>query len=242
MKTTKTVTSLTILIATLVCSSAIAEYQIWTDTNGKFIEAEQMKVLNSQVLLRLTDGREIMVSLDTLREEDRQRAILAQPPTLEINVSAKTSRSNSSAGTSRRRRRVQIEEESTQVTVSILKQSSAPYDQQLKAVLYLMGELDGNKHEIIDTVTETFTYAPKSKEFALTSGMFESQKRENGERRTEYAGWFVAVFDSNDQLIAMKSSKREYTENAENLLVAAPGISLDDNFEPHRLLAKRSTF
>lgn len=231
MKTTKTIAILAALTATFVYSNATAATRIWTDTQGKSIEAEQVRVLNDQVVLRLIDGREIKVSFDALSEADRKQAMLAQPPTLELKVSAKTSRSNKSLGVHGRRSAVQLEEESTQVVVAVSKSSSAPYELPLNAVLYVMGEWGGGQHEVIDKVSSTFTYTERGQVFELASDKFESVKREGGERRTEYKGWIVVVFDSNGNPVATKSSKKEYEKNVETLLTSDKGAALNGNYE-----------
>lgn len=230
MKTTKAITVLAALTTTFVYSSAHAESRIWTDTAGKTIEAEQVNVLNDQILLRLMDGREIKVSLDSLSEADRRTAMLNQPPTLDLKVSAKTSRSNSSMGAVGRRSRVQIEEESTQVTVAVQKTSSAAYELPLNAVLYVMGEQGEGQLEVVNKVSTTLTFSERGQAFELKSDAFESRKREAGERRTEYKGWLVTVLDSSGEVIAIKGSHREYMENANELLAANEGALLDSDF------------
>jgi hypothetical protein len=220
MKTTKTITILAALTVAFVCSTANAATRIWTDATGKTIEAEQVKILNEQVILRLTDGREIRVSLDSLSAADRSAAMLNQPPTLDLKVSAKTSRSNSSLRNAGPASRVQVEEESTQVSVAVQKASSAPYELPLNAVLYLIGEGTAGQLVVLDKVSETFTYSDKNKEFDFQSDVFETAKAQGDERRTEYKGWLVTVQDSNGEIIATKSSSREYTEKADTLMAA----------------------
>lgn len=230
MKTTKTITVLAALTATFVYSWAHAESRIWTDTTGKTIEAEQVNVLNDQVLLRLMDGREIKVSLDSLSAADRQTAMLNQPPTLDLKVTAKTSRSNSSMADAGRRSRVQIEEESTQVTVAVQKTSSASYELPLNAVLYVMGERGDGQLEVLNQVATTLTYSERGQKFELKSDAFESSKREAGERRTEYKGWLVTVLDSNGAVVAIKGSNHEYLEHAKALLATNEGAKLDSDY------------
>jgi hypothetical protein len=220
MKTTKTITVLAALAATLVYSASGAESRIWTDATGKTIEAEQVKVLNNQVVLRLTNGHEIKVSLDSLSAADREAAMLNEPPALDLKVSAKTSRSNSSLRSVGPASRVQVEEESTQVSVAVKKASSASYELPLNAVLYLIGENGDGELAVLDKVSETFSYSDKSQVFEFQSDAFESMKAEGDERRTEYKGWLVTVQDSSGEIIATKSSSRAYSENMETLMVA----------------------
>ena len=232
MKTTKAITLLTAMSTALIYSTATAESRIWTDTTGKTIEAEQVNVLNDQVLLRLVDGKEIRVSLNSLSAADRRAAMISQPPTLQLNVSAKTSRSNSSMANGGRRSRVQVEEETTRVTVALQKTSSAAYALPLNAVLYVLGERGEGQLEVVDKVSRTVTFSEKGREFVLASDPFESIKRQAGEHRTEYKGWLVTVLDSNGEVVATKSSAGEFMENAEVLLAATEGAFFDDDYSP----------
>ncbi|MDF7807007.1 SHD1 domain-containing protein [Pontiellaceae bacterium B12219] len=230
MKTLKATKALAALAAALVYSAAGAESRIWTDTTGKTIEAEQVKLLNEQVVLRLTNGKEIRVSLDSLSAADREAAMLNEPPTLDLKVSAKTSRSNTSLRSVGPGSQVQVQEESTQVSVTVKKASSALYDLPLNTVLYLIGEGSGGQLQILDKVSETFTYSDNNRVFEFKSDALETAKAEGDERRTEYKGWLVTVLDPNGEIIAMKSSDREYTEKAETL-IASNETSIRDRLE-----------
>lgn len=247
MKATRTITTLAALAATFISSSAIAETRIWTDASGKTIEAEQVKLLNDQVVLRLVNGNEIRVSLAKLSAEDREMAMLSQPPVLELKVAAKTERSNSSMFQVGRGSRIQIEKESTVVTVDILKTSSAAYEAPLRAVLYMMGERGGEYGVVLHKSFEMFTYDGRMNEFELVSDAYTSETREGGVRGEEYKGWLVAVFDINGEIVAMKGSAREYSENADALLAVEQGTVLSAEYETlksesEHAMAKRRAF
>lgn len=230
MKTVKAITAIATLTTAFICSTAGAESRIWTDTSGKTIEAEQVKVLNEQVILRLTNGREIRVSLDSLSAADREAAMLAQPPALDLKVSAKTTRSNSSLRSAGPGSRVQVQEESTQVSVVVKKTSSASYELPLNTVLYVIGEGGNGQLEILDKVSETFSYSDKSQAFDFKSDVFETAKAEGNERRVEYKGWLVTVLDPSGEVIAIKSSSREYAENVETLIASNETTVRDSDY------------
>ncbi|MDF7799640.1 SHD1 domain-containing protein [Pontiellaceae bacterium B1224] len=230
MKTIKAITAIAALTATFVCSTADAASRIWTDAAGKTIEAEQVKILNDQVILRLTNGREIRVSLDSLSEADRNAAMLSEPPTLDLEVSSKTSRSNSTLRNGGPGSRVQVQEESTQVSVLVQKTSSAAYDLPLNSVLYVIGEGSSGQLEVLDKVSQTFSYSDNSREFEFKSDALETVKAQGDERRAEYKGWLVTVLDPNGEIIAIKGSSREYAEKAETLMSANKGTALDSDY------------
>ncbi len=60
------------LAALSLSYTVVAEMRIWTDEAGKTIEAEHVRTMDAKVMLKLVDGSEIKVSLDTLIEKDRR--------------------------------------------------------------------------------------------------------------------------------------------------------------------------
>ena len=91
--------------------SATAEMRIWTDQNGKTIEAEHIRTMDDKVILKMADEVEIKVSLDTLTEKDRKYAILMAPPRVEINVATQTDRDNKAVGPDSRGPGFQVQKE-----------------------------------------------------------------------------------------------------------------------------------
>ena len=242
MKATMTTTTLAALTVALFHTTALAESRIWTDVNGNTIEAELVRVLSQQVVLRGADGRDIKVSLDTLSAADRAAAMFSQPPTIDLKVSAKTSRSNSSLRSAGRGSRVQIEEETTQVKLVATKTSAAPYEAALTATLFVMGTQNGGEPVLIDKVTKDFVYEGKNKEFEMTSDAFESRAHHQGERRAQYAGWLVVVTDSNDEVVASRSSKKEYADHADALMgMDQGGIALTADYQESDVAGHKAT-
>jgi hypothetical protein len=71
-----------ILFLLFCTQSLIADYRVFTNTNGQSIEAQYIDGNSEQVSLRLKNGRIFKVSLDTLCENDREFCINTQ---LELN-------------------------------------------------------------------------------------------------------------------------------------------------------------
>lgn len=237
MKTKKTITFLAALAATFVCTSAIAESRIWTDSSGKTIEAEQIKLLNNQVLLRLVDGREIKVSLDTLSAGDRALAMLNQPPTLDVRISAKTSRSNSSLRDAGRASRVQVQEESIGINVRIRKSSSAVYEAALTAELYVIGERE-NGYEVLSKTESTFGFSKEGgTEHAFSSAPLTVEKLADRGPGVEYTGYLLVVTDSRGEVVELESSSGSIERAAAAILAAHEGTRLNTDFVPQEHVA-----
>lgn len=220
----------TALSIALAVSVAQAEYTIWTDANGRSIEAEHVKTINDKVLLRMSDGRELTVSLNSLSESDVQRAMVLQPPKLDIKVSAKNSRSNQSLREYGWASRHQIQEESICVNVELAKSGSTPYTALLKAELYVIGERDSG-FIILDRTLSDFTYQGNdSKTHSFSSSKVELVKMEGGKHGAEYDGYLLVVKDISGNVIATKASKREYESRADAILLLDRGAKVDENY------------
>jgi hypothetical protein len=238
MKTTKNITTIAALAATFILSSAMAELRIWTDATGKTIEAEQVQVLNNQVVLRLVDQREIKVSLDSLCTEDRARAMLNQPPTLDIKVSAKTSRSNSSLRDTGRASRRQVQEESIGVDVRIQKRGSAQYEAELTAKLYVIGERN-NSYEILNETESKFEFSKESgTEHIFSSSPITVEKLEGRGPGVEYKGYLLVITDSQGEVVELKSSNGTLQHATETILAARGETQPDTDVEPQEAAKK----
>jgi hypothetical protein len=236
MKTTKNIIIAALAIAT-AATSAFAETRTWTDTKGKTIEAEQVMLLNNQVLLRLADGREIKVSLDTLGKEDRELAMLNQPPSLEVKVSAKTSRTNSSLREAGPASRVQVQEESIGVNVSIRKQSTTPYEAELTAELYVIGERD-NGYVVLNKTESKFAFTKGGdSEYGFSSKPVTVEKVADRGPGAEYKGYLLVVTDSRGEILEVKSNGGSIARASEAILAAREGAPLNTDFEPQERMA-----
>ncbi len=218
---------LCLALTAMFVGSVRAELRVWTDKGGKTIEAEHVRTLTNEVVLRRADGTEIRVSLDTLSERDRKYAILLTPPRISINVSTDTDRSNTGIN-----RRTQIQEEEIQAEVTIEKTSSSPYEEPLRATLVLIGETEQSGHSLIlEKRNEKFSFSEGS-EVRFESGKISLRQVESGkERGVEYKGYIVAVMDKIGERLELKCSKLEYEKNAEVLLSGSRGTVYDEDYK-----------
>ncbi|WP_372846816.1 SHD1 domain-containing protein [Pontiella sp.] len=221
MKTTKNIILAALTIAT-ACTSAFAETRTWTDTKGKTIEAEQVKLLNDQVWLRLADGREIKVSLDSLSPEDRERAMLNQPPKLEVKVAAKVTRTNSSLREDGPASRIQVQEEAVNVAARIRKSDSTVYDAALTAELYVIGERDDHDYVVIDRTESTFAFTKESgPEHVVSSKPVTVANISDARPGVEYKGYLLVVTDSRGEIVEMKGSTGTIERDADTIVAAS---------------------
>jgi hypothetical protein len=217
------------LLSFFIFNNAFAELRLWTDENGKTIEAEHVHTYEDKVVLRLQDGEEISVSLDTLSNRDRKYAVLLAPPRVEITVSAKIDRSNTGydrgygGG-------VQVQYEIVTASVSLKKTSSSPYEAPMMSEIYLIGEIaQSDEYIILDKSSSRFRFTDENKnEHTYSSDTVNLQQRQaDMEFGKEYKGYLALVRDRTGEVLSIKSNKVEFEKNAEAVI----GSKRDDRFD-----------
>jgi hypothetical protein len=223
-----------IAVAACVCRPGEADFRIWTDVDGKTIEAEFGGTIGDKVVLEKQDGTELEVSLDTLSMSDRKYVVLQSPPRVEIKVSARTERENEGYGGGRGGG-FQIQSESVQCSVSISKDSPAPYEAPLVSEVYLIGQPEQNDlYVILDRTRSKFRFTPENKnEHRYDSGTVNLQQFEAGRQKgIEYRGYLAVVKDRGGNVLSMKCSKLAFERNAEAIMSAERGAVFDKDFKP----------
>lgn len=230
MKMKKTLLAL-ISILSLI-SSVHAELRVWTDDNGKKIEAEHVRTTNDKVILRQADGTEIKVSLDTLSERDRRYATLQAPPRIEISVSTDVDRFNKTGG-SNRGPGVQLQEETITAEVKIRKCSPAPYEAPLMSEVYLIGQLEQADHYVILERTKSrFSFTEKNESVFKSKDVSLKQMESGRQVGLEYRGYLVIVRDKAGTILEMKTNKLDFQKNAETIIGSERGVAFDEEFNP----------
>ncbi len=218
-----------------VTVSAMAELREWKDQKGKVILAEHVATIGDRVVLRLEDGTEMKVSLNTLSQKDHRYAVLLTPPRIEISVSAKVDRTNTGIGRGLVRGGAQVQEETVKATVTLKKSSPAPYEAPLQAIVYLLGhsaEHDG--YVVLDRATSRFFFTTENKnQHTFSSEEISLKQLQAGvEMGVEYKGYIAVVRDKQGSKIAMKCSKLDFEKNADAIIGSKKGTVFDKDFKP----------
>lgn len=226
MKTKVSIIAATTLLTAL---STFAESRIWTDTKGNSIEAEYILQTGDKVVLRLVEGNDVQVSLNTLSAEDQDYILRKTPPKLELDVNLDVDRSNSGNG-----RRIQVQTESMSAKVIVKKTGTSAYDAPLFAEIFLIGKREySDDYVVMEHAESEFKFATKGRdEYVYTSGNVSSRKRDGaGNGGMDFKGYLALVRDQEGQVIAMKASKPEFASFAESISTATSGNALSSNFE-----------
>jgi hypothetical protein len=189
--------------------SAFSEYRVWTDQDGKTIEAEYVTSVGDKIVLRNKDGSEMRVSIDDTDRENKGRSF------------------NRGAG-------FQVQRESVQVDVSIHKTSPAPYEAPLRAELYLIGKPENtDAYVVIGQKSSKFQFTTENKyEHDFSSGTVHLKQVEAGRQvGLEYEGYLVAVRDRKGEVVEIKASKLDFSKNAEAIMGSERGEVFDEDFK-----------
>lgn len=216
----------------LVVQSAAAEFRIWTDQDGKSIEAEYVQLMGSRVVLRNRNGVEIRVPLEKLSSKDQRYVLLQAPPTIDIKVSDKVDRENIGY-VGNRLYGSQIRNEMVKVSVGLRKTSASPYSLKLKLKVVLIGRLEQlDRYVVLSNIDSTFQFTDKNKGlFSFDCPPFDL-RQQKGSRLSgrEYSGYLIAICDENDKVIAIKGSRSEFEKNSKILLAAGKNALFDRQF------------
>lgn len=217
------------VFAALECLTGYAaEFRPWTGTNGQSVEAEYVRMAEGSVVLRKRDGAEIKVALDALCEEDRQYAMLQNPPRIVIEVDDKLDRDTVAYAGGR-----EVRMESVKTEVTLKKAGSEPYDAELSLDVVLIGKMEQlDRYTIIEHAKSSFRFTDENKGFATyTCGPVDLRNvRGNRNAGAKYDGYLVVVRDSRDEVVAVKGSRLDYEKNADALRAAGKGALFDQDF------------
>lgn len=231
---------LLITAALIISSSAFAEMRLWTDKDGKTIEAEFVRITGDKVVLKQVNEKELEVSLDTLSEQDRRFAILQAPPKIEIDVNTDVDRSNKGYGNYGAG--YQVQKETISADVKVRKTSSNPYEAPLISEVFLIGQLEQQEHYIIlNRSRSQFTFTGDNKrEYVYSSGEVSLKQLEAGSQMgVEYRGYLAVVKDRAGNIVEIKSNKPGFEKNADVIMESQRGDTFDKEFKPLRRKATR---
>lgn len=208
--------------------SALAEYRIWTDKKGNFLEAELSGTEGKKIILKKRDGKTIAVSPLTLSEDDQaylkgrisdelfdpeiEALDLEKPPRFEIDFKKVTDTENNLNSSSYRTIELYSE-------VTISKKNREPYSGKMKAEVYVIGFCDHeDQYVLLDTAMHEFSFEGDTRETSFRTGITTIREyRYNTNYSTEYEGYLVVILDAEGRVMIMKSSSSRYEENYDKI-------------------------
>lgn len=205
---------------------AMAEYRIWTAAGGSVVEAELVRGIGDEVLLRFRSGKEVRIPLDQLSLEDQEYVMLATPPELNIDVVSDFTRRKKGNENS------QTQYETGACRVAIKQVRAAVYPAALKAVLYLFArDVSHDNFYVADIVPSSFSLMKLSDgQHTFESSQVAFRLEKHKKRGDEYAGYLVMVYDASGGLIAVKGSRSSFEQNARRIEKMAKNDRFIDDF------------
>lgn len=208
---------------TVIC----AESRVWTLANGRTFEAEFMTVIGGEVSLKNPKGKLIKVPEKKFSEADLKFIQLEMPPQLDINFSKKSKQRIFPFSLSALPNSSYFD-----FGVTIKQLSTKPYDQELKAEYFAIGdEAAGDLHILLDYQTRNFFLTKENNRTVEFSGetvellVYELNTQKRGKK---FRGYLVLITDARGKIIAHKATSKFFYENLENLRTVPIGKYFDE--------------
>lgn len=199
-------------LISVICGTSFSEFRIWRDLKGNSIEAEFVCENSGKIVIRDRKGKSFKFEAEKLSIADQKYLKTAIPPDVEITFKKNQDRRNHDWGYS-----AQVHMNGF---IEIKKTSRMPYDSELKAILMMIGEDQGSKELVmLDKAESTFYYKNNKKIFELEGQQFQMyDSKYNANYGVEYTGFLALVLDKNDNLVGIKSSRKEFEAEYRKLL------------------------
>jgi hypothetical protein len=204
-------TIIAIMLTALLSISVYADYRIWKDKAGNTIEAELVVSTATQVVIRDREGRQMKFHPSRLSPADQKYLRTAFPPRMEIDFKKSQDRKKESYWS--------YSHLTMSGEIKITKKEQKPYDKSLKTVFMMIGESQRTSDLIIlDRVEKTFDFKT-SRETSLQGKSFTMfEDRYDNSIGVKYKGYLAVVLDDQDQVVLVKSSRKDFEEKVNFLL------------------------
>lgn len=142
----------------LLCTESLAEIRTWTMADGRTFEAEFITVIGNKVSLKNKKGKTIALPNNQFSTADKKLIQLEMPPQLDINFSKKSKQRIFPFSLSDLPNSSYFD-----FGVTIKQRSTKPYDQELKAEYFAIGdEAAGDLHILLDYQSKSFFLTPEN--------------------------------------------------------------------------------
>lgn len=213
---------------------ALAEFRVWTDSDGDKVEAEYVRTVIDTVVLKLKSGKQLEVKLSKLSEQDRQHAMLLNPPGVNIKVSTQVDdKTVGYLGDVEYSYRLKYEIVKPAVTVK--KEGATPYTAPLQLEMAVLGEVEEtDRYIIIDRTQSAFVFTSKNKNQFSYRGEPIDLQLITGSLKVgiKYHGYVVVVRDSLGRILGRKGSRESLEEAADKILKFDTNAQFNENLEP----------
>ncbi len=214
-----------LVLSRTVCCAGPA--RAWTLKDGRTVEASFIAVIGDSFALKTEKGRQVKIPIELISEEDRTFVELSQPPKLELDFIRNLETITFSEGLYGTYFR--YPEQQGNFGLRIRQTSAGTYRHPLKAEMYVVAQQIGvtdKKHILLDRQAFDFTIPETGKKVVefmserqvrLENWNFEYSDCRAVDHGEVYYGYLIAVTDSRNEIIAIRTSKVWLEESLENL-------------------------
>ena len=203
---------------------------LWSLNDGQVFEADFVKVIARQAVVKNAKGKVIKIPLEALSSEDRSFVELSDPPELDINFTKKN-RQKTFVMESHDADNIRPPEVRSHYGVRLKQTSAGSYNHALKVELFAIGqERLGQKYILLDRQTTSFVPTKdnqRSHEFRSEREVVLENYEVDAEPRGEtYSTYLITVTDERGEIIAFSGADWLY-ENLDSLKTLYPGCYMD---------------
>jgi len=234
---------LLLLVLSSICSIGTAEMRTWNFKTGETIEAEYVKTMFDNYVIKDANGKEytIPIAKFNLSDDDKEYLALENPPKLALEIRKSVVRKNYSMVRGSENR---PPEQRGNFGVLIKQKSPGDYPYPLTVEVYVFGdEIKGDRYILLDRFSSPFSLreGPKSKfeyysnRTVRLTDMWGTEPYAGvvffTRRGEQYSGFMIVVKDKRGKVIAVDASNEWMPEHLETLEQRRIGNYMDETFQ-----------
>jgi len=191
----------------------------WTLAGGRLVEAELVTEIAGKVILKNAKGKQIRIPMKQFSEVDRSHIQFSFLPALDINFAKTTQQSK--FGETYNGSAPPVRGQFYTFSTRIKKTSTRPYDFDLTAEFFVIGnEIGGDKKILLDYQKTEFKLT-RENDYAFEFGgepvKLIDYNLNNERRGKKYSGFLVVIKDSHGKVIAYKTPSKNLYRNLNSL-------------------------
>ena len=219
---------------------ANAETRIWTSVKGDTIEAEFIKKIGSNIIMKTAGGKQLKIPMRGLSKADLNyiASVIPAEFKIEVDVDKDSKKLADYDGYVAKRDSISGE-------VIIKKTNPEKCSLSFKAYIYIFAkDLKSDSKMIILKKEHSFD-CKRSKETTFVTDVASVQNRDywyDGKKGMTYHGYLVFIEDSKGNLIAVESNQKMYEDNITRIKSFNKGEGFDRSFRKVKVNSSGSDY
>lgn len=212
-----------------ITALSFGEIRIWKAQTGQTIEAEYVKEVIGDIVLKTPSGKVKRIPLAVLSQADQDYVNLKHVPKVEVKVDENKEKGDRPGD-------IDNVTEELEFKVEVLKKSKRAYPGTLKAHLFVFGADLSHKRMLVllDKKEETFKLTPKNRNMHYFKGKkLELEHDPEPEWGMKYKGYLVCITTSEGEVLMCKGNSL-FEKQLPALMKARVGARFDRNMKQQK--------